>query len=274
MAAAVLQDAHTISSSHQESVAISVSRLHSGYGAKKVLHGIDLSVSVGAAYGLIGLNGAGKTTLVKTILGLKKPLDGDVAVFGRSVGDAQVRRDIAYLPERFDPPWFLSGGEFIDFAASLYGGKVRAEEKLSYCEALALDPLVLGQRVQTYSKGMRQKLGLIATVLTGCRILILDEPMSGLDPLARYLVKVMLLKVKADGRTILLSSHILSDMDEICDAVSVIHQGDCLFTGIPADMKRQVKEDSLEKAFLEIIGHEIIDNNAGKAAGQGEGNGV
>ncbi|HPQ50370.1 MAG TPA: ATP-binding cassette domain-containing protein, partial [Alphaproteobacteria bacterium] len=147
------------------------------------------------------------------------------------------------------------GGEFIDFAVSLYGRHADLDEKLRFCEALALDPDVLKQRVQTYSKGMRQKLGLIATVLTGCKILILDEPMSGLDPLARALVKGLLMNVRKEGRVILLSSHILSDMDEICDFVSVIHQGNCLFSGSPDEMKISSYEDTLEKAFLKIIGH-------------------
>ena len=236
-------------------LAVKATSLRAGYGPKEVLHGIDLSVDANQTYGLIGLNGAGKTTLVKTILGLKEPISGEVAVFGRSSRNADVRLDVAYLPERFDPPWFLSGGEFIDFAVSLYGRQVSKDDKVRFCEALALDPTVLSQRVQTYSKGMRQKLGLVATVLTGCKILILDEPMSGLDPLARSLVKGMLIGVRSEGRTILLSSHILSDMDEICDFVSVIHQGDCLFTGTPAAMREKTEEESLEKAFLKVIGH-------------------
>ncbi|MDY0028828.1 MAG: ABC transporter ATP-binding protein [Pseudobdellovibrionaceae bacterium] len=245
---------------HQESgsdsLAVHVSSLKAGYGDKEVLHGIDLGVSENQFYGLIGVNGAGKTTLVKTILGLKDPMSGQVEVFGQDCKLSRTRADIAYLPERFDPPWFLSGGEFIDFVASVYGRKVAPEIKSAYCNQVALDPNVLKQRVQTYSKGMRQKLGLIATILTGCRILILDEPMSGLDPLARSLVKALLIRAKEEGRTILLSSHILADLDEICDRVSVIHAGHSLFVGAPADMKTQAKEDSLEKAFLKIIGFE------------------
>ncbi|HOO49990.1 MAG TPA: ABC transporter ATP-binding protein [Alphaproteobacteria bacterium] len=233
-----------------------VDQLDAGYGRKKVLHGISLKVLENQFYGLIGVNGAGKTTLVKTILGLKDPMKGEVRVYGRDSHLSDVREDIAYLPERFDPPWFLSGGEFIDFTASLYGKKVSDELKVQYCEALALDPQVLRSRVQTYSKGMRQKLGLIATVLTGCRILILDEPMSGLDPLARSLVKAMLMQVKEEGRSILLSSHILADMDEICDFVTVLHGGECQFQGAPSQMKAENSEDSLEKAFLKIIGFE------------------
>ncbi|HNQ92117.1 MAG TPA: ABC transporter ATP-binding protein [Alphaproteobacteria bacterium] len=237
-------------------VAVHISNLVAGYGGGRVLHEISFDVRSGETYGLIGLNGAGKTTLVKTILGLKTPMAGEITVFGRSSQGADVRYDISYLPERFDPPWFLKGGEFIDFTASLYKRKVSQDDKVRFCESLALDPQVLGNRVQTYSKGMRQKLGLIATVLTGCEVLIFDEPMSGLDPLARSLVKSMFLSLKEQGKTVLLSSHILSDMDEICDRVSVIHAGNRLFSGRPAQMKEDLGEGSLEKAFLKIIAKE------------------
>lgn len=245
-------------------LAVHVDGLRAGYGAREVLHGVNLSVSAGETFGLIGLNGAGKTTLVKTILGLKDPMTGVVDVFGQSTQNAAARYDISYLPERFDPPWFLTGGEFIGFAASLYGRSVSEDEKSRFCNLLALDPEVLPRRVQTYSKGMRQKLGLIATVLTGCQILIFDEPMSGLDPLARALVKGMFLDLKSQGRTVLLSSHILSDMDEICDRVMVIHQGNTPYLGTTEAMKTQAGQDTLEKAFLKIINAESMV--LGKAA--------
>lgn len=239
--------------SMESSSALSVSGLYAGYGARVVLHDVNLEVGCGQTYGLIGLNGVGKTTLIKTVLGLKDAIKGDIRVFGRSNLQAECRRHIAFLPERFDPPWFLKGGEFVRFAASLYGRRVADEEIVSSCEDLALDPAAIKHKVQSYSKGMRQKLGLIATVLTGCDLLVLDEPMSGLDPLARSLVKDMLEKVKGQGRTILLSSHILADLDEICDKVSVIHDGLVCFTGRPMDLREQTQEHSLERAFLKVI---------------------
>jgi ABC-2 type transport system ATP-binding protein len=232
---------------------LNVIGLDAGYGVRQVLHDVSFSVQSGQTYGLIGLNGVGKTTLIKIALGLKTALAGEVRVFDKSSSDVLARSDISYLPERFDPPWFLKGGEFISFTASLYGRRVSDADMVAACEKLALDPAVLKNKVQTYSKGMRQKLGLIATVLTGCRILILDEPMSGLDPLARSLVKNLLGSVKAEGRTIVLSSHILADMDEICDCVTVIDSARAQFTGTPEEMKRQAGEVSLEKAFLKII---------------------
>jgi len=235
-------------------LALAVVNLSAGYGAKQVLDAVSFSVQKGQTYGLIGLNGVGKTTLIKIILGLKQARQGEARVFGKTSSDASVRYDVSYLPERFDPPWFLKGGEFVQFAASLYGREVPLANIEDACESLALDSKVLKNRVQTYSKGMRQKLGLIATVLTGCQILILDEPMSGLDPLARSLVKNLLRSVKAEGRTVILSSHILADMDEICDAVTVIDSSKVQFTGTPEEMKLRTQEIYLEKSFLKIIG--------------------
>lgn len=241
-------------SENQNTYALEVVDLFANYGAKQVLNGVSFSVQKGQTYGLIGLNGVGKTTLIKIALGLKLAQQGEVKIFDKPSSDVSARYDISYLPERFDPPWFLKGGEFVQFAASLYGRKVPLSSMEAACEKLALDPKVLGNKVQTYSKGMRQKLGLIATVLTGSQVLILDEPMSGLDPLARSLVKNLLRSVKDEGRTVILSSHILADMDEICDCVTVIDSSKVQFTGTPENMKSQAGEQYLEKSFLKIIG--------------------
>ena len=227
--------------------------LTAGYGKKVVLTDVSFSVLSGQTYGLIGLNGVGKTTLIKTVLSLKNQISGEIRIFGHERDSKEARQRLSYLPERFDPPWFLKGGEFIEFSASLYGRKVSREDMERVCTELALDPSVLKNKVQTYSKGMRQKLGLVATVLTGCDMLILDEPMSGLDPLARSLVKNLLKTVKEQGRTVILSSHILSDMDEICDFVSVTHGGVIPFTGTPAELRQKMGNESLEKSFLKLI---------------------
>lgn len=233
--------------------AFEVLNLVAAYDEHIVLTDVNFSIQAGQTYGLIGLNGVGKTTLIKISLGLKSPKAGEVKIFGISSQESASKADVSYLPERFDPPWFLKGDEFIRFAASLYGRSVSTNDMVMMAERLSLDPAVLKNRVQSYSKGMRQKLGLIATVLTGCKMMILDEPMSGLDPLARTLVKDLILKLKSEGRTILLSSHILSDMDEICDQVTVINGGGAPFTGTPEEMKSVMAEKYLERAFLKLI---------------------
>lgn len=218
-----------------------------------VIADISIQTMSGEFFGLIGLNGAGKTTLIKSILGLRKQRAGDISIFGENCTNPTSKQNLAYLPERFDPPWFLTGIEFLRFSLKLYNQKVDDEVFYEYAEKLALDKASLKRRVQTYSKGMRQKLGLLGTVLTNCKLLILDEPMSGLDPRARTLVKDMLMDIKKEGRTIFLSSHILADMDEICDNVAVLHDGEIQFTGKPADLKKQTKCDNLERAFLHFI---------------------
>lgn len=236
-----------------ETVLVEVSNIKASYAGRDVLHGLDLSVCKGESFGIIGLNGAGKTTLIKIILGLKDQDSGQVFISGMHRLNSKARSVISYLPERFEPPWFLKGEEFVDFSASLYGRKVDRADIHALAVKLALDPEALKRRVQTYSKGMRQKLGLIATILTGCPVLLLDEPMSGLDPLARSMVRDVLTGLKKQGKTIILSSHILSDMDEICDRISVIHNGMIEYQGAPEFFKQKMGEPSLERAFLSVV---------------------
>lgn len=235
-------------------IALSVTNVSVSYGDKEAVRDVSLSLQKGMTFGLIGLNGAGKTTLIKTILGLRKQGRGDIFVFGNDAAVRESKKKLVYLPERFDPPWFLTGEEFLRFSASLYENKLSQEVMEEKARALALDPAVLKNRVQTYSKGMRQKLGLMATLLSGCDLLILDEPMSGLDPQARACVKKELCAVKKNGGTVFLSSHILSDMDEICDDVAILHKGGLLYNGSPAGLKSEQGESRMEAAFLKAVG--------------------
>lgn len=232
---------------------IAVDNILLGYDGRIVLDHVSLSVKRGELFGLIGLNGVGKTSLIKIMLNLRAAHDGAIALHGVDSRNTDARQDVAYLPERFDPPLFMTGHEFISFSARLYGRKVSKETAVEYAEMLGLRADYLKRRANTYSKGMRQKLGLIATVLSGCNILILDEPMSGLDPLARVMVKDLLVKCHAEGRTIFLSSHILADLDELCDRIAVLHDTKFRFIGTPAGLREKNSEKSLERAFLKQI---------------------
>lgn len=223
------------------------------YGAKQVLDAVGFEIHTGETFGLIGLNGVGKTTLIKSILGLRNVDSGHIMIKGFYPHDVRAREGFAYLPERFDPPPFLTGMEFIKFSLSLYKTPFDEDAAMKGAESLALDPQALKNRMHTYSKGMRQKVGLLATFLTGCELLILDEPMSGLDPKARALVKQMFIKARNDGRTIFLSSHILSDMNEICDRVAVLNNTKIQYIGTTEGLRKQGKDESLEKAFLNLI---------------------
>jgi ABC-2 type transport system ATP-binding protein len=232
---------------------LSIHNIHKSYDGRQVLGNIDFSLESGEIFGLIGLNGAGKTTLIKTILDLVKAEKGSVRIFERPATEVSSRKQLSYLPEKFQPSRYLKGMEYLDLALSYYGKKLDPALARSMAVELDLNPEVLTARVGSYSKGMGQKLGLLGAFMIDSSLLILDEPMSGLDPSARIKLKNMLLKVKGQGKTVFFSSHILSDIDEICDRIGVIHEGRLFFIGTPAAFKSQHQETSLEKAFLNSI---------------------
>lgn len=233
--------------------AVNIKQVSAGYKHGMVIEDINFDVKQGETFGLIGLNGVGKTTLIKIMLGLMEAKKGTVEIFGGKSLDAATKKKIAYLPEKFEPPPFLSALEFVKFSLELYKRPFSEEEVMKAADRVSLTRAAVKRRVSTYSKGMRQKTGLIGTWLTGCPLLILDEPMSGLDPLARVLVKDEIAACRKAGMTVFLSSHILADMDEICDRIAVIHDGRLRFTGTPAELKAQTKQEYLERAFLKTI---------------------
>ena len=229
---------------------LTVEGVTKSYNGKTVLENAGLSLVPGEIFGLIGLNGAGKTTLIKIILDLTRADSGQARIFGIDTGRLESRRELSYLPEKFQPSRYLKGMEYLQLALAYYNLSLDEEAARKGAAALDLDPAVLEHRVGSYSKGMGQKLGLLGAFLVGGRLLLLDEPMSGLDPSARIKLKAMLLAAKAQGKTVFFSSHILSDLDEICDRIGVIHNGQLFFTGTPAEFKRKYGGESLEKAFL------------------------
>jgi len=233
--------------------AISINDVSADYGRGNVIENISFDVRTGETFGLVGLNGAGKTTLIKIILGLMEASKGFAALFGRQTLGAESKGMLAYLPEKFEPPFFLSGMEFIKFSLDLYGRPFKEADVLAAADRVSLSREALRRRVNTYSKGMRQKIGLMGTWLTECPLLILDEPMSGLDPRARVLVKDEIMACRNRGKTVFLSSHILADMDEMCDRVGVIHDRELKFLGTPAELKNKTQKENLERAFLKII---------------------
>jgi ABC-2 type transport system ATP-binding protein len=236
-----------------EASAIRIDGVTANYGRNNVLDNISFEVKKGETFGLIGLNGVGKTTLIKIILGLMEASKGSVSLFGNPTLEDETKAMLAYLPEKFEPPFFLTGLEFVKFSLELYKQPFREQAVLEAADRVSLSREALRRRVNTYSKGMRQKIGLMGTWLTGCPLLILDEPMSGLDPRARVLVKDEIVACRNRGMTVFLSTHILSDMDELCDRIGVIHDQSLRFLGTPAELRAKTKIDSLERAFLKII---------------------
>mgnify|MGYP000339013905 CR=1 FL=1 len=232
-----------VKTSLNKKTSILAKNITAGYGDDPAIRNINLEIPKGKIFGLIGLNGAGKTTFIKTVLDLLKADKGSILTDG----------EVVYLPEKFEPPAFLSGYEFLRFALSFYNKSASDDDIKDNAGQLALQLEALSRRCNTYSKGMKQKIGLMSAFMSPAPVIILDEPMSGLDPLARACVKDKILECRKAGRTVFLSSHILADMDEICDTIAVIDQGVVKFTGTPKALKKQGKEDYLERAFLSII---------------------
>tara|TARA_B100000686_G_scaffold314067_1_gene359854 strand:- start:1427 stop:2230 length:804 start_codon:yes stop_codon:yes gene_type:complete len=223
------------------------------YDEKQALSKFSLELKTGEVFGLIGLNGAGKTTFIKVLLGLLQPDEGKIALMGKPVTHPDVKPEIVSLPEKFEPPHFLSGREFIHFALGLYGQTPDDERIEKMAGHLALEPSALDRAARYYSKGMKQKIGLMSCFMTDCPVIVLDEPMSGLDPLARARVKQQIAYARTAGRTVFFSSHVLSDIDEICDRIAIVDEGLLKFEGTSKLLKNKAGEPILENAFLKTI---------------------
>ncbi|MEQ8968729.1 MAG: ABC transporter ATP-binding protein [Azospirillaceae bacterium] len=232
---------------------LSCEGVHARYGRRRVLHGVDLAVARGSTVGLIGLNGAGKTTLIKTILALRPAEAGTIRLFGRDGHRPDARRDLAFLPEQYAPAPGLRGWTVLDLACRAFGLRLDRDEAAARAVALDLDPEVLSRRVATLSKGMGQKLGLLATLLVERPLILLDEPMSGLDPRARHALKRALEARRAAGGATLFSSHILSDVAALCDRVVAIHAGRVIAEGPPQALIDAAGTGDLESAFLAAV---------------------
>ena len=215
--------------------AISISGLHKAFGRTKALDGLDLQVPVGEVHGFLGPNGAGKSTTVRVLLGLLHADSGDVRLLG---GDpwkdaASLHRRLAYVPGDVNLWPNLSGGEVIDLLGRLRGG-LDQKRRADLIERFDLDPKKKGR---TYSKGNRQKVAIVAALASRVDLLILDEPTSGLDPLMEATFQYAIQEEREEGRTVLLSSHILAEVEALCDKVSIIRNGRTVESGTLADLR-------------------------------------
>ncbi len=204
------------------------------YGSRVAVAGLDLDVPEGAVYGLLGPNGAGKTTVIKMLLGLSLPTAGSVTLFGRPNSDPHARARVGFLPEHFRFHEWLTAVEFLDFHAQLYG--IRGAERRERVTT-ALDRVGLTHRAEsrlgTFSKGMLQRIGLAQALLNAPRLLVLDEPTSGLDPVGRREIRDLILALREEGVTVLLNSHILSEVERVCDGVAILDLGQLAWQGSP-----------------------------------------
>lgn len=215
--------------------AIETAGLRKSFGRSQALDGLDLTVRTGEVHGFLGPNGAGKSTTIRILLGLMRSTGGTARLLG---GDPwkdaiELHKRLAYVPGDVNLWPSLTGGEVIDLLGKLRGGlsKTRRDELL---ERFELDPR---KKAKTYSKGNRQKVALVSAFSSGAELLILDEPTSGLDPLMEAVFQQCVAEEKERGRTVLLSSHILSEVEALCDRVSIIRAGRTVESGTLSDLR-------------------------------------
>jgi ABC-2 type transport system ATP-binding protein len=237
--------------------AIVCRNLSKSFGTFPVLRGISLTVQRGELYGFLGPNGAGKTTTLKILTGLLLPSEGSVEVAGYDVqaDPYEVKRRVGYVP---DSPFLyhkLTGMEFLEFVGHLYKQDPAAvrREAANLLERFELSDWT-GELIEAYSHGMRQKLALAAALLHRPEVVIIDEPMVGLDPRSARRVKTLLGEIVQRGQTVFLSTHSLEVAEELCSRVAIIHRGRIIAHGTLEDLRRQAMHDdgSLEAIFLRL----------------------
>ena len=207
---------------------------------------LDLRVAAGQVYGLLGPNGSGKSTTIKLLLGLLEPTAGECRIFGISSARVEARRDVGYLPES---PYFhrhLTGRELVRFYARMCGpGGAGLESRVS--DVLATVGLfeAAARRVGTYSKGMLQRVGLAQALVHDPRLLILDEPTAGVDPIGSAAISELILKLKQQGKTILITSHLLGQIEDICDRVAILDRGKLILEGAVQELVGKTDRQAL-----------------------------
>jgi ABC-2 type transport system ATP-binding protein len=248
--------------------AISVSGLVKTFGRTRALDGVDLVVEQGAVHGFLGPNGAGKSTTLRILLGLLRPDGGSADVLGGDpwLDAVALHQRLAYVPGDVELWPNLTGGEAIDLLARLGGGFDRRRRD-ELCERFDLDPT---KRGRTYSKGNRQKVAIVAALASDVELLILDEPTAGLDPLMEAVFKDCIREAKAAGRTVLLSSHILAQVEALCDRVSIIRLGRIVESGTLSEL-RHLTRTSIEaetarpaSSVAELTGVHDVDVTDGR----------
>src|SRR5438093_6111609 len=217
--------------------ALSVQRLEKRYGRTRALGGVDLDVGAGELVGLLGPNGAGKSTLVKIVCGLVRPSGGAATVCGVPAGSAAARRSLGYLAELFRFPGWVDADELLELHQRLAGSHGGVSERVELLELVGLAD-ARRTRVSAMSKGMQQRLGIAQALVGSPRLLLLDEPTSALDPAGRRTVRRLLEELRRRGISVLLNSHLLSEVELVCDRVAIISKGRLAAAGTPAELAR------------------------------------
>ena len=206
-------------------------------GRVHALRGIEMRVKRGEVFGLLGPNGAGKSTLVKILMTVISPTRADGTVLGRAVGDKATLARVGYLPEHHRFPEYLTGGQVLDFYAAM-SRVPRRERRVRSARLLDLVGMTDWSRkaVRGYSKGMRQRIGIAQALMNDPELVVLDEPTDGVDPVGRRDIRVMLQQLRDEGRTVFLNSHLLSELEMVCDRVAILVQGKVVSQGTIADL--------------------------------------
>ncbi|MCX7800665.1 MAG: ABC transporter ATP-binding protein [Fimbriimonadales bacterium] len=224
-------------------------------GAVNVVDELDLHVEEGEIFGFLGPNGAGKTTTIKMLLSIIYPTSGEGWVLGREIGDMEVHKVISYLPERPYYYEYMTGLELLMFYSSLFGMKdVERCKKLLERVNLAGDA---SKTISQYSKGMQQRIGLAQSLLNDPKLLFLDEPTGGLDPIAHTEIRDLILQFRDEGRTVFISSHELSEVERICDRVAIINRGKIVRQGKLSELlhggRFEVIAENLDRSFEDTV---------------------
>jgi ABC-2 type transport system ATP-binding protein len=218
-------------------VGLAVSELSKRYGSVEALKGVDLEVGDGELVGLLGPNGAGKSTLVKIAVGLVRPTGGTARVAGHPAGSRAARAALGYLAELFRFPGWYTANEVLELHQRLAGSTGGAAERKRLLELVALSEAA-DRRVEGMSKGMQQRLGIAQALVGEPRLLLLDEPTSALDPVGRRTVRLLLEELRDRGVSVLLNSHLLSEIELVCDRVAILLGGEVVAAGSPSELSR------------------------------------
>jgi ABC-2 type transport system ATP-binding protein len=247
-----------------DSVSVRLKKVSKTYGEVRAVRGLSLEIEGSQVYGLLGPNGSGKTTILKMIMGLVKPDTGEITVNGLALRDDPInyKRDLGYVS---DPPMiydYLTGHEYLDFLGKVYGVDQAAKEKRiqEFLRAFELEGRE-NDMVNGYSHGMKQKVAIIGAVLHRPSVLVMDEPLGGLDPKSARIMKDLLGRLANAGSITVLSTHALEIADALCDRLCVIHQGEKIAEGTPAEIRSLASNpgSSLEDVFLELTEVSGID---------------
>jgi len=252
--------------------ALTVRGLQKRYGRRWALHGVDLMVADGELVGLLGPNGAGKSTLVKAACGLVRPTAGAVDVCGARAGSAAARASLGYLAELFRFPGWATADELLALHQRLAGAAGGAGERRHLLGLVGLADAA-GTRIEQMSKGMQQRLGIAQALVGAPRLLLLDEPTSALDPAGRRIVRELLVELRRRGVAVLLNTHLLSEVEQVCDRVAIIDRGRLVAAGAPRQLAGEAEveiETAQGTRRFPGVGREQVPELVARLVAEGE----